>query len=243
MKKRVLFILLSVIIGLGSCMTDDDAYSLGKFWVGFGMIEQTSSDPVSYIINLDNGQRLFPIVTGYQLPWYYDGTSDPNSRLQTGDRVLINYTILADRPESSRKDTDFTVKVNSVKKILLKNIFDITEETQDSIGNDPIIVKEVWQTDSLLNFEIKYWGRYEIHFINLVKNPGELTEDDQPVELELRHNANGDQRDIPFASFVSFRLNDIQIPGMDSTVYRVTCKDYEGKTFEYKGVYHYNKSN
>ncbi len=64
-----------------------------------------------------------------------------------------------------------------------------------------------------------------------------------PIELELRHNANGDQRDIPFASFVSFRLNEIQIQGLDSVQYKVVSKDYEGKPFEYKGVYHYNKNN
>ena len=243
MKKNVLIILLILVFGFTGCMKDDDGYSLGKFWVGFGMIEQVSSDPISYVIHMDNGQRLFPVVSGYQLPWYYHGTNDPKSRLKTGDRILLNYTILGEISESSAIKKDFNIKINEVKKILLKDILDITEENRDSIGNDPIIVKEIWQTDSLLNFEIKYWGRYEIHYINLVKNPGELTEEDMPIELELRHNANGDQRDIPFASFVSFRLNEIQIPGLDPVQYKVVSKDYEGKPFEYKGVYHYNKNN
>lgn len=239
MKKNVLIILLSLVFGFTSCMKDDDAYSLGKIWVGFGMLEQVSSDPVDYIIHMDNGNTLYPVVSGYQLPWYYHGTNDPNSRLQTGDRILLNYTILGDKRDGDGEIDKFYIRVNEVKKILLKDILDITDENRDSIGNDPVVVKKVWQTDSLLNFEIKYWGRYEVHYINLVKAPGELTEDDLPIELELRHNANGDQRDVPFAAFASFRLNEIQIPGLDSVEYKVTGKDYEGKSFEHKGVYYY----
>jgi hypothetical protein len=137
----------------------------------------------------------------------------------------------------------FYIRVNSVKKVLLKGILDITEENRDSIGNDPVIVREVWQTDSLLNFEIKYYGRYETHFINLVKEPGELTEDNQPIELELRHNDNGDVEDIPYAAYVSFRLDEIRIAGLDSVQFRVTSTDYEGELFEYEGVYRYGEHN
>jgi hypothetical protein len=133
--------------------------------------------------------------------------------------------------------------VNSVKKVLLKGILDITEENRDSIGNDPIIVKDVWMSDSLLNFEIKYWGRYEVHYINLVKEPGELTGADQPIELELRHNDNGDVEDIPYAAYVSFHLNELKIAGLDSVEFRVTSTDYDGKEFEYEGVYHYVGNN
>ncbi len=236
MKKQVLTILfLSFIFAFTGC-SDDDGYSLGDIWVGFGMIEQINSDPVEYRIHMDNGRILIPTVSGYQLPWYYQGTNDPGSRLKTGDRVLLNYTILGDNAGDDVEADRFYIKVNSVKKVLLKDILDITEEINDSIGNDPIIVKNAWMTDSLMNFEIKYWGRYETHFINLVKEPGDL---EQPVELELRHNANGDQRDIPYAAFVSFRLNEIEIAGADSVQFVISCTDYEGKPFEYKGVYHY----
>jgi len=207
------------------------------------MVEQVSSDPMEYQINMDNGDILIPVASGYGLPWYYYGTNDPNSRLKTGDRILINYTILDDNANDGSDANRFYIRVNSVKKVLLKGILDITEENRDSIGNDPVIVREVWQTDSLLNFEIKYYGRYETHFINLVKEPGELTEDNQPIELELRHNDNGDVEDIPYAAYVSFRLDEIRIAGLDSVQFRVTSTDYEGELFEYEGVYRYGENN
>src|SRR5690554_1893307 len=170
MKRNVAFILLGFLFILTGCL-DDEGYSLDKVWVGFGMVEQTSSDPMEYQINMDNGQTLIPVAWGYNRPWYYMGTNDPDSRLKTGDRVLINFTLLGDDSEGGDEIGEYYIRVNSVKKVLLKGILNITEENQDSIGNDPIIVRDVWTSGNLLNFELKYWGRYEVHFINLVKQP------------------------------------------------------------------------
>jgi hypothetical protein len=125
----------------------------------------------------------------------------------------------------------------------MKDIIDITAENQDSIGNDPVIVRDVWLTDSLLNFKIKYWGYDQTHFINLVKQPGEITADNQPIEMELRHNKNSDDENIPFTAYVSFKLNKLEIAGQDSVKYRVTGTDYDGNDFEYEGVYHYGENN
>lgn len=243
MKKISLIVLLGIIFIATSCLDDEDGYSLDRSWVGFGTIEQVSNDPVEYKIVMDNGDVLVPVASGYQRPWYYMGSNDPNSRLKTGERILLNYTVLGDDGTDGEDIEEYFIRVNSVKKILLKGILDITDANQDSIGNDPIIVKETWMTGDLLNFEIAYWGRYEVHFINLVKEPGELTADDLPIELELRHNANGDLNDIPFSGFVSFNLESIRIAGLDSVSFRVTAPDYDDDLFEYEGTYKYNNVN
>jgi len=239
MKKYVFFgILLGLIASLTGCFDDDDYYSLGKIWIGFGIIDEVNTEPLEYRITMDNGNVLIPVASYYQ-QWYYNSSYDLHSRLKDGDRVLINYTILDDNADNEGNASEYYIRVNSVKKILMKGILDITEANQDSIGNDPIIVKEVWLTDSLLNFEVKYWGRYKTHYLNLVKQPGELTEGDQPVELELRHNNNDDVEDIPYAAYVSFNLDSIKIEGLDSVQFHVTGIDYDGETFNYDGVYHY----
>ena len=243
MKKIITGILFGLLILTNGCLDDEDGYSLNKVWIGFGMLEQTSSDPMAYKVTMDNGDILVPVTSGYYHPWYYYGTNDPESRLKTGDRILISYTIIGDDAGDSGQITEYYIKVNSVKKILKKDILDITPDNQDSIGNDPVIVKDCWMTDSLLNFEIKYWGRYEVHYINLVKEPGSITEADQPIELELRHNDNGDVEDFPYAAYVSFNLNGIKIDNLDSVEFRVTSTDYEGELFEYEGVYNYSENN
>jgi hypothetical protein len=242
MKKIIFGLLIGLMVVATGCL-DEEGYSVNDMWVGFGMVEQVNSDPLEYKINMDNGDVLVPVASGFAYPWYYAGSDDHDSRLKTGDRILVNYTILDDGVNDEGEVDRYFVKINGVEKVLLKGILDITEETQDSIGNDPIIVKDVWMTDSLLNFELKYWGRYMVHYINLVKEPGELTADDQPIELELRHNDNGDVEDIPYAAYVSFNLEALKIEGLNSVQFRVTGTDYEGDLFEYEGEYSYGENN
>lgn len=238
--KRIIFALLIGLMVVATGCLDEEGYSVNDMWVGFGMVEQVNSEPMEYKIHMDNGDNLVPITSGYSYPWYYAATNDPDSRLKSGDRILVNYTILEDVLDDEGEVEQYLVKINGVEKVLLKGILDITEETQDSIGNDPIIVKDVWMTDSLLNFEVKYWGRYMVHFINLVKEPGELSADDQPIQLELRHNDNGDVEDIPYAAYVSFNLENLKIEGQNSVQFKVTSTDYEGELFEYEGEYSYD---
>ncbi len=97
--------------------------------------------------------------------------------------------------------------------------------------------------NDLLNFQLKYYGHSEIHFINLVKQPGELTPESQPFELEIRHNKNDDLEDVPYTAFVSFKLDSLQVAGLDSVSFKVTGKDYDGGIFEYNGVYKYGENN
>jgi hypothetical protein len=125
----------------------------------------------------------------------------------------------------------------------MKGILDITPENEDSIGNDPIIVQDYWITNNLLNLELKYWGRNEIHFINLVKLPGVLTSAGQPFNLEIKHNSNKDEESIPYVALVSFKLDTLQVAGIDSVRFKVKSTDYDGKLKEFDGVYKYDKNN
>lgn len=242
MKKYVVGVLIGFIIVFTGCI-DDDGYSLSKMWVGFGVVQETGSDPAQYKFIMDNDDVLIPVASNYSYPWNNYGEDNPNSFFENGDRVLINYTVLGDDANDDGEITEYFIKINSVKKILMKGILDITPENQDSIGNDPVIVTDCWMTDSLLNFKIKYWGLNEIHFINLVKQPGVLTEAGQPIELELRHNKNEDSEDIPFVAYVSFQLSNLEIAGLDSVQFSVTSTDYDGDFFEYEGVYNYGGDN
>ncbi|HKI89630.1 MAG TPA: NigD-like protein [Draconibacterium sp.] len=237
MKKIILGLLIGVLVVLGGCL-DDDGYSLSNMWVGFGVLKQTGPDPVEYQIVMDNDNLLIPVSS----VWYHNSYYG-DSQLGDGDRILVNYTIIGDNSDGIADASEYYVKINSIKKVLMKDIINITPENQDSIGNDPVIVRDVWVTDSLLNFKIKYWGYDQTHFINLVKQPGAITEASQPIELELRHNKNSDDESIPYSAYVSFKLNKLEIAGLDSIQFKVTATDYEGNDFEYEGVYHYGENN
>jgi len=238
MKKIVFGILIGFLFVFAGC-NDDDGYSLNDVWVGFGIVENTDT----YKIVLDDGEILYPVAFGGYSNWSDDDYHGDHHEIEIGDRVLVNFTILDDKVDDAGEITSYYVKVNSAKKVLTKEVLDITEENKDSIGNDPIIVKECWMANDLLNFQLKYYGRYETHFINLVKQPGELTVEGQPFELELRHNKNGDAEDIPYTAFVSFHLDSLQVAGIDSVRFKVTSTDYDGELFEFEGVYKYGEGN
>ena len=236
MKRMIFGLLAGMMILLYGCW-DDEGYSLNKVWIGFGVLQKTGSE--SFKIVMDNDDVLIPVTSGYYHPWFNDEEDDHGKSLSVGGRLLVNYTILGDDVNDEGEIEAYFVQLNSMKKILMKGILDITAENQDSIGNDPVIVQDSWITDSLLTFKIKYWGQEKIHFINLVKNPGTLTAASQPIELELRHNDNNDEENIPFAAYVSFKLNELEIAGLDSVRFVVKATDYEGDDFSYEGTFVY----
>ncbi len=233
MKRTVFAMLIASVFLVTGCLEDDDYYSLSDAWFGLGIFQETDSIAGGYRVVMDNDDVLIPVTSNFNVFHY----------VKDGDRVLVDYTILDDNSTDGEDATEYYIRLNSIKKVLMKGILDVTEENNDSIGNDPIKVVDVWLTDSLLNFELKYWGSSKIHLINLVKQPGELTSEDQPVELELRHNANGDGESIPYKALVSFKLGELKITGQDSVQFRVTGMDYDNQEFDYDGVYHYGENN
>lgn len=227
MKKLFSLILLGVMLSFfQGCDMDDDAYSLDNFWVGFGLVEKgTSGD--TFTIKMDDGEVLYPSTNSVLA-----------SDVFNNERVLVNFTILGNK-DNPDHDELYYVKINSLRKILYKGVLDITSAKEDSIGNDPIQVDDKWIKNGILNFELKYWGGYKTHFINLVKQPGVITSANEPVVLELRHNANDDREDFPFSAFVSFDLSALKIQGKNSTLFKVKAKGFDGKDFEYSGEYKY----
>ncbi len=233
MKKIVFGILVGSLIFFTGCL-DDDGYSSTNQWVGFGVLQNTDN----YWIKMDSGEMLKPVT--FDHPGYWDQISETRDGLQAGDRIFVNFTILDDNANDTSNVVTYYVKVNSVEEILLKQIMDITPENEDSIGNDPIIVKDVWVANDMVNFKIKYRGESQMHYINLVKQPGELTAENQPFQLQLRHNSNNDNKTILYSAYVSFHLDSLRLAGQDSVWFNVTCVDYDGDPFEYEGVYKYN---
>lgn len=229
MKKLTFGILMGLLVAFTSCLDDNDGYSLGDYWIGFGIYKDDGTGVERLI--MDNGYVLIPVAAQHGSGWFHN--------ISNNDRVLVNYTIL-DEDENSSAEERYYVKINNLSDVLMKGIMDITPENEDSIGNDPIIVQNAWITDSLLSFRLKYWGYNKIHFLNLVKEPGELTANDQPIKLELRHNANEDDESRPYTAYVSFSLNSLRIDGLDSVRFEVIATDYDGVAYQDSGVFNYS---
>jgi hypothetical protein len=228
MKKLVFYLMMGFMFSfLTGCNMDDDGYSLNDAWVGFGLV-QKDDDAGAYKIVMDDDEVLFPVTSDN---WWHE--------VKNNDRVLVNFTILGNK-NNENHDEHYYVKINSLRKILYKGILDITPAIEDSIGNDPIQVKDKWIKKNMLNFELLYLGGGKTHFINLVKKPGAITT--EPVILELRHNNNNDKEMIKMSAIVTFDLSALKVQGKTSTKFKVIAKSYafdSGNDFEYTGEYKY----
>jgi len=237
--KKILFLLFAgLFVAFTGCNEDDDSYSLGDIWLGFGIVENAES----FKIVMDNGDILLPVAFAGYYQGYENEKHQSHPIVKAGDRVLVNYTVLDDKLNADGKVEAYYVKVNSAEKILMKGILEITEENEDSIGNDPIIVMDHWVSNNLLNLKLKYWGQQKVHFINLVKEPGQLTAAKQPFLLELRHNDNDDNESIPYISFVSFQLDSLEVAGTDTITFKVSSTDYDGNTVTFTKGYRYDNN-
>ncbi len=228
--KKIKFLLLAVFVStmFVSCdMDEDDGYSLSNMWVGFGLTDKVDESSNSYVFRMDDGSVLFPVAT--QVPWF---------DMEDDQRLLINYTILGDK-NTSGTNKEYFIRINSMKEILYKGIFEITPEKEDSIGNDPIHVKDAWLAGNLLTFELQYYGNSKVHYINLVKEPGVVTAQDEPIVLELRHNNRTDEPVVPMTALVTFKLDAIKIEGKNSVNFKVVGKDFNGAKYEDSGVFKY----
>ncbi|NQU87245.1 MAG: hypothetical protein HQ541_15940 [Mariniphaga sp.] len=227
--KRFFGKIIAAILGIAliSCNVDEGGYSITNMWVSFGIFQEDENANLGYSIKLDNNDLIIPMSSDIYLGQYDDSS-----------RVIVNYTVLGDISDTLDYN-QYYVKINSMRDILKKGILDITPAIEDSIGNDPIIVKDAWLSGNLLTFELKYWGDHKVHYINLIKQPGELLLDNEPIALELRHNDNGDSHHLPYVAYVSFDLLALKIKGADSTRFTVTATDYSDEIYSEDGVYIY----
>lgn len=231
-KIGILKLIIPAVIGLGvvfaSCIKDHDYYSIGDFIVTFGTIEMKSTATNNYVIHLDHGDNVVPVSTS--VPWF---------DIKNNQRVIVNFN-----PLSDEKLTDSTVtylaKITGLRDILFKDVKKYTEVADDSMGHDPIIIKNAWisKIGGILNIEMKYYTQGSVHYINLIDN-GEANGIDKPFVLELRHNARGDRKDYPATGYVSFRLDYLKLPGKNETKFFVRYTDYDGRIINLPETYKY----
>ena len=203
----------------------DQEHSRDNAWIGFGLIHKDTAAQ-AFTVELDNGDILYPEENS---GWY--------NTVANQQRVLANYTITGSKKDSLSTVTRYDVKINSLRNILYKGIFAITPAKEDSIGHDPIHVKDHWLKGNMLNFELSYLGGSKIHYINLVREPGAASTG--PVILQLRHNNNSDPETIRMSAVVTFDLSSLKVAGKDSVTFKVVSKDFNGDEFGYTGVYKY----
>lgn len=221
---------------LQSCLNDDDDDSRGLM---ISTINRISEDSEEFYFTLDNGKTMFP----------NNAQAWNEKDYKSGQRAFVMFNTL----EEPVTGYDYHIQVEQITEVLTKDIITMGEGdyTEEKVGDDRINATYMWMTQDrkYLTIEYQYYGTHsedKKHFLNLVINPdlaapategneetGSSTED-KFINLEFRHNSEGDAPTRLGEGYVSFKLDEIkeQMEGMKGL--RIRVKPLYGEIKKYE---------
>ncbi|MEI6276576.1 MAG: NigD-like C-terminal domain-containing protein [Prolixibacteraceae bacterium] len=211
-----LLILLCCLFLISAC-DKENHFTTGDLMVSFGVVEKNTEAPdSSYIIHLDNGDRLIAAIRPIQ--WI---------ELTDGQRVQVTFSPYDEKINADKQRT-FYGRINGIRNIQFKNIIRLSPANIDSLGNDPVTIRESWVSgDSILTIGFNFFTEGSVHLINLAQTAvGNGV--NVPIVFELRHNASGDKQKYRSPGIISFNLNPFKISGQHQTDFILRYTDYDG---------------
>lgn len=218
-------VLLFVLLGFLESCNQEDGLSYNHMIVSLATVEQVSAND-AFLLRLDNDTLLYPLV------------NDASSFVSVnGQRVMINYTVLSKNVTPNSNPYDYKIRLNDVTNVLTKALTPFSIAENDSIGNDPIQIKDCWIGSHFVNVTYSYYGTSENHLISLVKLPSDSVSTDNTICLELRHNAYHDFSTNLIQSVISFDIRSLQKANGASVKIQVTAKGTNGIDKVYSLIY------
>lgn len=217
MKKfkfiALFFATMATMPMLQSCLDDDNGPNEALV---ISTINKISPDSKEFYFTLDNGKKMRPDnVQGWSGKDYEDG-----------QRAFVIFNEL----EQPVEGYDYNILVRQIREVLTKDIVTMGgENTEEKIGDDKINITYMWISSDrkYLTIEFQYYGTHsedKKHFLNLVINDaqssptaegeedtnGGTDSDDDFINLEFRHNSEGDSPVHLGEGYVSFKLDEIK---------------------------------
>lgn len=214
-KKNLLFAVLglgALSVMLPSCIDDNDnSYELR---LPTALVTVCPEDDGSFIMRLDDEVRLVPV----------NMKKSPFDDKEV--RALVNYSDVEVQESTLRN-----VHVNWIDSIRTKlPVESMGELDVEKFGDDPIEIVRDWVTiaeDGYLTLRVRtIWGTRNIrHNINLLTG----TNPENPYELEIRHDANGDTDGRWSDALIAFNLNGLPRENGDENKIVLKWKSFTGE--------------
>lgn len=163
---------------------------------------------------------------------YYGHLSVSNSDILThykvnkeGQRILAYFQLNEDEVQKKNR----SVRICDLYKVLTKRLYEMPVEKEDSIGNDPIAISKIYTSREHINIFFTFLGSSSgiAHMLNLITTEESQKDENGLLEVEFRHNLEGDREIYPQSGWVSFELNSI--PGYtEGTTKRLKIKVNNG---------------
>lgn len=195
--KMMLGLCLCALMPLFSSCDDNDGYSIGDFtpplWA------TVRSQGTAFYLDCDVWGTLWPVNTHLD-----------SSQLVDGQRVITSFNPLADDYEGF----DHAVKILSLQPVLTKQLEQVTPDTEEEYGNDPLLIYQgdMSVSGGYLNLLfLQNMPAKEKHRISLVQSKEDLQagEEDDYLHCQLRYNDYDDLTGYRAYGAVSFYLGEL----------------------------------
>ena len=195
-------------IAMQSCNDND-----GNYYQPTALVTVHPMSDGTFVMHLDDSTVLYPTNI----------KSSPFGEKEV--RALLNY---AYSDESKNPQNVFVHWIDSIRTKM--PVPSIDEEHDKMYGNDPIEIVKDWVTvaeDGYLTLRIRTrWGiSGTTHLINLLTG----TNPENPYELELRHNAQGDTNGKMGDALIAFNLNGLKTAGESDIRIKLNWESFSGK--------------
>ncbi len=212
------FLMLALAMGVTSCL-DDDENNWQPIAATFRVVDDSDND---YYFEIENEGKIEKMYPGYR-------SNSKRPDLPDGQRVIVFFELL----EEKVSGYEYNIKIYGINEILTKNIIPITEETNDSIGNDPIDIvgSRISLDKEFIHMSFQYHhyrSSTEKHMLNLVIN--EDSPEDDYINLEFRHNAYDELGPDVASGLVTFRLAKVADQLETKKGIRITYKSINSGT-------------
>ena len=213
-KSPVIIYFLSILLAtlLFSCGDKTVDYGLDQYYVEI-VTAQSENEFLS-----DQGKLIV-------------ATSNENQKTYTsGDRVLLNYTLLA------ASGDNYTARINGSAKVPLGQLTLSNESAIQSSAKEPVLLESVWIGSHYLNMQFYLNYKSETHKIGLLTDSTRMESD--TLRMYFVHDTNNDPPGYPTHVYLSFDLEDILgDPGKTRPIsVQINTSNYGDKTYEFESI-------
>lgn len=202
--QQIIGILLCCTL-FSSCLDDNEPET---FFPTLGTVNANEND---ITIESDSYGLLIPINPGFITSTQTDST---------GQRILTVFQYTENTTKEGK--TGMQVELVRVNKVLTKKADDLRIGIEDVFGNSPIQITAASISQKHLNIQYEYYGSTNIsHRISLVLNSETQLDENGLLQVEFRHNNQGDTYSERLWGIVSYTLESI--PDYDES----KCKGFK----------------
>lgn len=138
-----------------SCKKDDGGHSLGTSYFSLATVDNPQKKPSGFVFTTDSGKEM-----------WVAGTGIPSYGPKNGSRILADYSILYDRPDSD--PYDHYVRLNDYYEVLTKDAVVREDGYKGEINGDPIYVRKIWVSGGYINIDFLIESSGGTNILNLV---------------------------------------------------------------------------